>query len=226
MAIMEVLLRARIDGELSVNKFNYVSSGGSPEGSLSFNLANAMGFVLTGGVFPAGTIMDWLWTNLTNNFVFDEVQVRDIYSLTDFYTLPFAAGTAGQAAGDSLPPFAAYGFRSNRIRSDIRRGTRRFAGVNESVVGDGGILTAPGITLVNTMATRMSATLTVSADPVNLEFDPAVLSKEEYTAPSGNPAYRYYSTSGEQLDHAAVGVTWEPYTAIRSQVSRQYGRGA
>jgi len=226
MAVMEVLLRARIDGELSVNKFNYVSSGGSPTGSLSFNLANAMGFVFGGATPPADTIMEWLWANLTNNFVFDEVQVRDVYSVTDFYTIPFAAGIAGQAAGEGLPPFAAYGFRSNRIRSDIRRGTRRFAGVNESIVGDGGILTAPGVTLVNELATLMSDTLVVTADPVDHEFAPAVLSKEEYVAPSGRPAYRYYGTESEQLDHAAVGVTWEPYTSIRSQVSRQYGRGA
>jgi hypothetical protein len=117
------------------------------------------------------------------------------------------------------------GFRTNRVRSDIARGTKRVGGISEASVGDGGEITGGYLTNVIAAADTMSETLEYVDGANTLTFIPVVVSKQEYTTTSGRIAYRYYPTFAEQDDHIASGVTWEPYTQVRSQTSRQYGRG-
>lgn len=225
MAILELLLRGSFAGQECINRWNYVSSGTPAAVSLSFALTSAFGVIPAAGIYPAGSPFRLIKDELNVEFKFEEVQVKDVYSVTDFYTRPFVANTTGSMAGEASPPFLSYGFRTNRVRSDIRRGTKRFAGVIEGAVGPLGIIGTAVMGHLQAIADAMSDVLTYIDEGNTISFTPAVCGKEKYTTPEGNEAYRYYASESSQLAHTATGVLWEAYPEVRSQVSRQYGRG-
>jgi hypothetical protein len=227
MAIMEVLLRQRYYEQECLNRFHYIGAGTPAAVSLSFALADALGFIYTGTAptSAAGTLFGWLRSLQAIAVEYVEVQIRDLYSETDFYLRPFVAGTHGVVDNEPQSPVLAYGFNSNRITTVVRRGQKRFVGVDDSTVDDGGGITSSWLTTMNGVADEMSAVQTYDDEGNTLTFTPAVLSLEKYTAPSGKPAYRPYASASVQLAHAAVGVNWSAKETVRSQTSRQYGHG-
>lgn len=225
MPLMEVVLRGELNGQQHVNRFNYIGAGTPAAVSMSFALTSAMGFIKVGAAFPAGTIFAWMVGQLSTALTFSEVEVRNVYSVTDFYLTPFASGTAGTYAGEATSPTLAYGFRTNRVRTDIRRGTRRFGGVVEATIGAGGVLAGGIGTSLDLVADLMSDVLTYTDEGNTLTFTPCVVKREGYETPSGGWAYRYMEDETEQLANVATSIIWAPYPNVRTQVSRQYGRG-
>lgn len=225
MAVMEALLRMQYAEQQVINRWNFVSSGTPAAVSLSFALASALGVIPGVGGYDPLTMIGWMVGTLSDQAFFLELQTRDIYSVTDFYTTPFPADTHGEDAADSGSPFDAYGFRTNRIRSDVARGTKRLVGVVEPYVGDTGLLTPTGLGFMNNGAAIMSEVLEYDDEGNTLTFTPSVCGKQRYEPTPETVAYKYYPTAAEQLAKTAVGVTWQPYNSLRSQVSRQRGHG-
>ena len=229
MALFEVTLQGLYYNQVCINRFNYQGTGTPAAVSMSFGLASALGFVQgTGSTdFVVGTLGEALRNMVSDEFTFVQLQVRNIYSVLDFYDTPFNAGTVGDDTGaNAVSPAFAYGFRSNRTRTDIGRAYKRFAGVTEGNMIDGGIILPDMLTFMGTVAERMGATYTYDDEGNTLTYSPIVVSKEKYTVEgSGKTAYRYYETQAEQEMHIATGIQWTPYETIRTQVSRQYGRG-
>lgn len=228
MAIFEVLLYQTYFGQRTVNRFNYVSSGTTGTALPSFALVSAMGFAadsIVAGAFPSGTIARYMQQTQSSAVIFDSVFCRDLYSDTDFYESFYPGGIVGVVAGEALSPTMAYGFVSNRANLSIRRSTRRLVGVTESAQSTGGIVSAGTKAGLDIIAAAFSEVLTYTGEGASLSFTPATLSREEYTTPSGRRAYRKYPTEAEQLEHAAVGIVWGAYMQLRTQTSRQYGRG-
>lgn len=222
MAIMELVLRQRYFGVEIVNRWNYVSGGTPAAASLSFALVSAVGAVALAADSMIGEIRALQSTAVD----FVDIEARNVYSTTDFYTRPFGTGINGQnAGGEALSPVMAYGFRTNRVRTDVRRGTKRFVGVVENDTTSGGNLSAAALDQMNIILGLMSDILTYDDEGNTLSFSPAVCGKEAYTTPSGRTAYRYYATEAAQLAMTAQGILWEAYDTTRSQTSRQYGRG-
>jgi hypothetical protein len=158
--------------------------------------------------------------------VWNQCLCRNVYDPTDFIDLPFNPTVAGLGVGEVLSPINAFGLRSNRTRLDIGRGYKRFAGVPESSSATKGDIAAGALTALNALAALHGDILTYTDGALTDSFTPVVVKKLKYTTPSGRTAYKYYPTEAEQLTKLAVGVVWESYTNVRSQVSRQYGRGA
>jgi hypothetical protein len=74
----------------------------------------------------------------------------------------------------------------------------------------------------------MGAIITYDDEGNTISFAPAIVGKEKYTPDPLKPdryAYRYYPTLAEQMEHVAQGFNWDVYNQVRTQVSRQYGRG-
>lgn len=225
MAIYTVTLRGLYYGQQIINTFAYVSAGtGSPTPS-AFDLLNAMGFIPSGDppALPDETIFAFIRGLVNNNMAFTEVEARNLYSVTDFYLFGYSPAVVGLIDGIDVSPMTAYGLRSNRVRTDIRRGFKRFCGVVEEATTNGGFLVGGYITTLADVADAMSEVLEGTFEAT---YQPSILSYEMYTVPPAKPAYRPYETEEEQLEHAAIGVTWAGYDTVRSQVSRQYGRGA
>lgn len=227
--LYEVIMRGELYGQSVVNRFNYVSTG-TPASILgSFGLASAMGFIPDVGVLPATGIFQRILDMQTNQMLWNAVEVRAAsdYDVTDFYEVAYPAPWQGEVvSSESNSPLIAFGFRTNRVRLDIGRGFKRFAGVPEAASELGGNVTAVYLAIAVDLAEAMSDILTYDDEGNTISYSPCVVSKLEYTTPSGKPAYKYYPTLAEQLEHVALGIDWTPYATVRSQRSRQYGHGS
>lgn len=234
MAILEMVLTSTYFNQLCINRWNYVS-GGTPAAVLpTFALASAIGAVYDEGhvppEYPPNTLM-WLIARMSSNQVhFQQVTVLNVYDPTDFYQTPFVPAYNGAADGEGLSPAVAYGFRTNQVRRDIARATKRFVGATEDRVTPGGVLAAGSAAIWDDLAVMMSDVLEYDDEGNTLTFAPAVCSKLAYDVPQPPPklptrAYKYYPTLTEQLAHTATGITWEKYSTVRTQTSRQYGKG-
>jgi hypothetical protein len=222
--LLEVTLKTEMGGEDCLNRFNYITEATAGAGKLSVGLLRAMGLELSGGVLPADLFGALLKIMISSTVAIVDVTVRDVYSVTDF--VQAAIGVQGSASGNVLGPVNAFGFSTNRVVYNIRRGQKRFVGVpedNQNV----GVLNEPGITNASNLAAAMSAAITGNTGAGSAEFIPVVVSKHKYQTnteiPSEDPVYAYeYYPEETQFDHLAVGVVWTAKETVRSQVSRQY----
>ena len=220
MAIMELTLSQTLGTVETINRFNYVASGTPAAVTLSYALSRAFGYTNT-TTLVASKPLGALQALQSATIAFKNIVVKDVYSVTDFYETPFIANTKGALVQESLPPFAGLGMRTNRVRSDIGRGTKRFIGLTEEY-GQNGTITAPILAQWQTLADKLSAPLTYDDEGNTITFTPCVVKKEAYTTPAGSKAYRYYATETEQMQNIAQGILWEVYSTVRSQVSRQW----
>lgn len=228
--LYEVVLTQTFLNQQCINRWNYVGSGTPAAVTPSFALTNALGAVASVGVYDPAKMMKLIAGVQSNGVTFDNIIVKAIYDVLDFYALPFVEPLGGSQTGDSLPPFAAVGFRTSRVRQDIRRATKRFVGVTETNQAGGVLTSAFQTNSCLPLATAMAATLTYLDEGNTLTFSPVVVGKQRYdpetglASPTGS-AYRYYPTLAEQEAHLAQGVIWDVYTTVRSQASRQIGHG-
>jgi len=228
--LYEVTLTQNFQNQQVVNRWNYIGSGTPAAVQPSFGLVNALGAVASVGVYPTDGLMWKLALTQNSGVTFDNLVVKAIYDVLDFYALPFIEPLAGQRAGEVLPAFNAMGYRTSRVRQDIRRATKRFTGLNEADTTGGTITTAFLTGPMANLAVEMADTLTYLDEGNTLTFVPVVVGKQRYDPETGLPsttgsAYRYYPTEVEQLQHIAQGFLWDAYNTVRSQVSRQIGRG-
>lgn len=224
--IYEVTLKQLYHGQDAVNRWNFLGTGTPISVVPSFALLTAMGLIPVAGVFPSGTFGRLLAETQPETVTFVQALARTITDEhpTDFFDFGYAAGISGLRDGVvGMTPVNAYGFRTNRVRTDISRGTKRFVGVCEEDVKEGGEFEDAAQGQLNSLAALMTANLTYTTGGESLTFAPIVCKKEEYTVPSsGKRAYRYYSTQAAQQLHMAQGIVWQAYDTVRSQTSRQY----
>lgn len=223
--LYEVIARGSYFGRPFNNRWNYVSTGEPASVLGSFGLAFAMGFILDGGVFPAGSVFARLRSISATEVLWNSVQVRAAsdYDVADFYEVPYATPVAGQySTSDAGSPALAWGFRTNRVRLDIDRGYKRFVGIPEVAMTDGGVIASADLDSAGLLAEAMSEVIEYDDEGNTIAYAPCVVSKIEYTTPEGNRAYRYYPTLAQQLEHIATGIQWSAYTTVRTQRSRQY----
>lgn len=224
MALYKITVFQRFATQQVINRWYYQTNSTPAVVSGSFALAGAFGVVT--GVSPAvdTVFADWR-NNISDQVTFDEVLVENLYDPIDFYAQPFVAGTTGNATGASEPPFVALGFRTSRTRTDIRRGTKRFVGALDGQTDNQGVILPAALANLQVLANRMSESITYDDEGNVLSFVPAILKFQSYTTPAGNTAYQKYPTLAEQEQNMSIGFQWAPYETLRSQTSRQYGRG-
>lgn len=224
----QVVLRADYMGQECLNTFDYYT-GDIVTGHLgAFSLLTALGFIESGEplAYPSGKLFSSLFSIVSNIVHFNDVMCQALYDPLDFMEQPFNPFVGGgDSGGNGLSPVMAYGFNTSRVRLDVSRGHKRFVGVTENRVNDGGYIDASQIALLNTLAVKMGEAVTDSSSGAPITFKPVILGKEKYTTPRGKTAYRKYPTEVQQLAHTAQNIIWSPYNVVRTQNSRQYGRG-
>ena len=225
--LYEVTLVGSYNGVVEVvNRWNYRGDVNGVAGGDAAGLIKAMGLVPTAGAFPVSKIGSAL-SAITNTIIsWRQCLSRNVYDPTDFIDLPYVPIVQGTSSGECLSPINSFGVRSNRTRLDIGRGYKRFCGVTESSSAGGGIIAGAAQTALDSLAVLMGDVITFTDGTLTDSFTPVVVKKLKYTTPSGKIAYKYYTLEADQLAKLAVGVVWESYNTVRSQVSRQYGRGA
>lgn len=225
--LFELTMFGHYFGQQIVNRWNYISTGTAAAVLESFALCAAFGAIAVDGVDPETTLLYKIRLGLVSAFTIDTVVARAaaLYDPEDFYERPFTTPLAGIVSGEGLSPASAIGYRTNRVRLDIDRGTKRFPGVPETYTQSGGVITDASFGYYEDVAEAMTANLTYNDEGASLTFAPCIVSKEPYVTESGRTAYKYYPTLVEQLEHVATSIIWQPYTTVRTQTSRQYGRG-
>lgn len=228
MPVMSIKIDRRYDGSQCISEYHYVASGVPAAVSLSFALASAFGVIDVAGTYNAAKAFGTLRAMQNDQVTYRECIVKDLYSVTDFYTTPFLAGTAGQAGGGagSMAPFIAVTMRTNRIRADIRRGFKRYEGLDESASDSFGVLSAQYMALAHAHALAISQTLTYVDEGNSLTFVPCVISLKPNTTDPDQGPYIKWPTEAEQLAHLASGVVYSESNVSTTQNSRKRGRGA
>jgi hypothetical protein len=230
MGLLECVMVGEIAGQETVNRWNYLFSGTAATNGFSFGLANAMGFILSGSplVPPPGTIFFEIIAAISAGWSASEVIIRDVYNPLDFVDIPYIPLYPATNGGTPvLSPFTSYGFKTNRTRLDIRRGTKRLAGVTAADVDDDGVVNSTQLARLVTLAGYMSDTLSFVDGGNTANYEPCIVQKEVTVDTDGKKHVHYYGTLAAQVpDHVMTGVTWTPYPDVRSQVSRQYGKGS
>jgi len=225
LALYEITLRQRYYDQLCVNVFSYHVPAGVGVTPTALELLTLAGFIASGDPleFDADTLAYQLWLWQNSGVTFLTAEARELYSVSDFYEAAYSPAIPGNlAATDSAPPFVAYGLYTARVRLDIRRGFKRFVGVSENLIDPGGELGAAVLAGMADLAEAMSAIL----DGATANYRPCVISREKIVdEETGAVSYQLYPTEAEQEEHIAFPVVWSPYDQVRSQVSRQYGRG-
>jgi hypothetical protein len=232
--VMEVVLDQTYAGQQIINRWNYLANGTPAAVSFSFALTSALGAIFDEVAVPPGYpptgLMQLIAAIQNTGVTFNSLTVKNVYSVTDFYSTLFVNSLVGARTGEGNSPAVAFGFFTNRVRSDIRRATKRFTGVSEGESGALGVIVAGASTMLTTLADAMSDVLEYDDEGNNLTFTPCVVSKQRYNSDTqladaeGN-AYRYYPTESEQLEHVADSIFWDWYPQVRTQTSRQYGKG-
>jgi len=227
MALYEVVLNLQYLEQQFVNRWNYTSQGTPVGVTGSFALIRALGFYAEGDPpeFPDGTLGIAIQALLNEQTIFVQAIAKNVYDPLDFYDSPFVPDVVGGIAGTGLSPVNAIGITSTRVRTDIRRGQKRFGGVPSGFVVNGGQLSAGALTAATTVADLMGTSPEYTDGGNALTFVPSIVSKERVVDEEGKVSYLYYPTLSEQLAHTAQGIQWDAKTTIRTQGSRQYGRG-
>lgn len=226
--LYEVVLQGDYFGQQTINRWNYISGTENTPPLGSVGLVGAMGLVWDEvlSTFATGGIGDLLKAQLQSNFRFVSTIAKAIYDPLDFYETIYPGGVVGDVvSSDAQSPVLAFGLYTSRVRLDIARGMKRFAGAPEAATMTGGVLDPGTVAGLQDIGDEMAAVLTFDPGGGSIAYTPCIVKKEKYTAPSGNDAYRYYASQATQLLNVATGFTWTPYNQIRTQNSRQYGHG-
>jgi hypothetical protein len=225
-SIYEVLIRQNYFDQECLNRIHYVSDEALPVPT-AFALAEAIGAnSLASAEFDTDSLMGKLQALQNDALIYLEVQVKNLYSATDFFTVAYNPPPNADATGtQGMSPAVSYGVVSNRVTLAVRRGHKRFAGVSEGAVDAGGVLNSGGLTAVTAVADKLSEDAVATIGMATYTYHPAVLAFNKYTTESGKTAYKPYDDADTQLAHAAIGVTYSVMTTVRTQRSRQYGRG-
>jgi len=175
--------------------------------------AGAISDAFQNSILP--TLRLWQHTSIVNN----ELVILNLGDALDFGSFPLSSA-AGLKAGSVASDFNAGSVKFNRLRSDMKNGFKRFAGVTEGEIAVND-LTAPAVILLDNIGTVMVANWLASADS-HIVCNFVIIKRVCTTTPAegdpcpqyrlpiiGDPLIFYTPTSG-------VGLA-----SVRSQVSRR-----
>lgn len=226
--LYEVEMYGAFRGKPVINQLGFASDIDDVATTSAFALAQALGFNPsdTSEALP-GSPLDAFLAIQPNDYQMNELFVRNLFSVIDFITQPVAgAGWAGQVApavGTKLTRFTAMKFRTNRIRTDIKRGTLALRGASETGIQDGENWDSAILGGMQALCDELNAPPSFTVGEITTQYRPAVFSKRRYQTRVGTEtegprwAYEYYDTEEQQLEHTAIGVTWAPVQRIRHQ---------
>lgn len=166
---------------------------------------------------PAGT--GFLDDMFSAEVTYTSVEVVNLSDPTALHT--FLTNSSPGGLADLTSPFAAMGFRTNRVRTDIRRGQKRIAGVADTDYANG--VLASGVQApADALADLLGSDKTNSLDPLTT-WRHVIVGRIKYISPSGRTAYRLPETDEELRYFDAT--QWEVRPNMTTQNTRKVGRG-
>jgi len=231
----EVTILGELEGQQIVNRLNFTSDIDDPIVVTAFSLMQSLGWDVADPTSPAvNSVFDNFLGAQTVAYQMNELLVRNLYSVSDFVTMP-VVGTGWQgyitlATGDRVPTFVASKIQTNRVRTDIRRGSLALTGGTEERINGPDLWDEIYMGLLADLCNALNTPPSRTIGGSTVLWRPSVYSKERYVVNPGEEneryAYRYYPTEEEQAQHVAIGVTWSGVERVTSQVTRKIGRGS
>jgi len=178
---------------------------------LSQAMLNVFFYEQTAGTGGANMLADAFDTNVlaalspmnSNQVSYNAVEVLNLDNPLDF--IEFTPTTAaGAQTGDYLPPFVAINFRYARATRAYRHGSKRFSGLTESMVANGG-LDAAYIATVTALGNALEAALS------NLTGDAWTPKLAHRTVVGGVTTYTLYDFSSVFYTHIGTQNSRKPY---------------
>lgn len=209
--VYNLVLQQSLYGQFVYNIFQYrqLTSGTNPSYTDAGSLIQAFQIdVLTS--LDNISVSDLAYVNI------DVWNLFDPDELASDNTLVPSAGAVTPT--DVLSRFMAWEFRSHRATRSIRRGYKRIAGLDESMLTNSQP-TAGMVTALATAAAALSADIQWNDEPLTPTFQPVIVKRIKYTAPSGNPAYRLPESAEEMGNNYFVPVY--EYLRLTTQNSRK-----
>lgn len=229
----EFTIIGKYQNQQVVNRLTHVTDIDDPTVVSAFTYAQALGIDPLDDTEPAaGSVIARMLLCQSNTYTVEQLFFRNLHSVIDFYEYIPGVGTqyTGQQswAADGAMSFIAQKFKTNRVRLDIRPGTLSLTPPNEESTDAEGVISGTHLNLMNDLVTALNAPPSYTLGAVTVNYRPAILKKQLYTVPNSNPprtAYRYFEDKDEQLQNAAIGVTWSAVKVVTTQTSRRVGKG-
>lgn len=229
----EVTIQGSYRSQLIINRLTFWNSLTTPSVSASFPLARALGFDPTAVGDPVvDSVFEKFLAPQTQYYQMEKVFIRNLYDVTDFYTmLPVGVGWAGAipaSTAGSASSFVAQKIRTNRIRTDVRSATLALTPPSEGTYDVDGVLTGGHVLLLQDLCDYLNAPPQFTDGLDTGIFVPAVFKKEKYVPDGNEPdeyAYRYPDDIDTLFETSAIGVTWSPVARVSTQTSRRIGKG-
>jgi hypothetical protein len=144
------------------------------------------------------------------------LKVQALFALDDNFEL--ATGDVGTIGTEAFPSASAINFTLRPLSRAVRPGSKRIAGIpenagNHNVVNNAGYLTA-----VENVRLQMEQGIEFGLTPL-ATYDPCIVKRIPYTAPSGRPAYRLPTTGAEAFVFGVSGAL------VSLTMSHQVSRG-
>lgn len=219
--------------QLTVNTFDYVAGTDVPAQAGILSLVQRLGFTdpnnVTVSTFDPNAL-GGAWQGWTSDiFKFLSIYAYTPYDLAGLYDAPFPDTTVGLKAtspGGATPSFLALQYRSTRNKRGIRRGFKRFAGVDETELTGNSF--DPGVADVerNFLGNKLGHVYTVDVDGSSVLFSPAVL--KTYLPDNGGRTKSGYSLNideATEISDSMTGMQYEADPSPTTQSSRKPGRG-
>nr|CRY95561.1 hypothetical protein [uncultured prokaryote] len=232
--LFQVILKGLYQGQQIINSLTFVSDNDNETTATGRGLAQALGYVPATPTTAANDRFFRAYLDAqTTAFQLEEVLSRNLFDVNDFYTVALSgtgwAGTQDASAQGSMS-FVASKIMTNRVRQDIGRGSLALTPMVEINYLPDGTLVTGALAQLQAVCDELNQEPSWTDGTDTTQFIPAVFQKKEYDVPnSGTPprtAYKFYPSPEEQLEHAAVGVTWNPKPRATSQTTRRIGKGA
>jgi len=225
----EITLEQSAYGNQVINRWNAIADA-IPSGQLGAMLAlGSMGFVDVGVIpaFDPASFAGLLQARQHAGVNWVQAVGKNIHDPTDYFAYAFPAGTHSSGlAGQGNSPVVAVGYATDRTRADVRRGQKRFVGIMESDVDDGGYLNTGALAAWQAIGDNMATPVTVTIGGSSVVFTPYVFGRKKTVDSDGKITYPYWPTDAEQLAHSMRINQWTLKNTVRTQTTRQYGRGA
>lgn len=195
------------DAPISFNVFYYKEIVEDPTNNHSAALATQIDLNLD-------PVIRALQTNIVSTIA---INVENIVPSADNTYLSYAPNTRqGSAAGEALPPYAAWAFRLNRNNSAVRNGAKRFWGVSEADQL-AGVAVAGAVTRLNACAAALAQTWGVPGS--TSLYQPRIFR-------AGRPVKTIPAKTIPAMLQADFDVASASYTQISTQNSRKFLSGA
>lgn len=157
MKLLEVRLKTTLLGQVCENVFHYQSV--TTEDAIVGNMATAFSL----------DVVPQIKAILNGGVNFNEVYVINLSNAGYSYALPLAGTGSIGTIGTCMPKFNAFGFRFFTGDSTVKRGFKRFAGVDESV-SSSGVYSGT----INTQINNLIAAMTDTISDAGIDFVPIV----------------------------------------------------